>query len=105
MNISSTLSKLKKLTCPSFYWKIWHDLHGDGVCLTDANDIDTEQYPFRPAYMCEYHYDNHFKYLSLREMKILESEELEWYEEQEEPWRLVYLFEGKDAYRKMMRSE
>lgn len=93
--------KLLKLTCPSWYWKLWHNLHGDGVGITDWNDIDSENYPYVPAYICDNHYKNHFKKLSLREMKILEPDELKWSEDNEESWRMILLLQGKKVWKEI----
>ena len=90
-----------KLTCPSWYWKLYHNLHGEGVGITDIGDIDLDYYPFEPAYICDSHYENHFKRFSLREMKILEPEELKWYEDNEDSWRLIRFMEGKEAWEKL----
>ena len=96
---------LKKLTCPSWYWKLYHNLHGDRVSIEDFNDIMPESYPYIPAYCCDSHYENHFKMLSLREMRILEPEELKYAEDNEESWRLIYLFDGKKAWKEALDIE
>ena len=93
--------EILKITCPSWWWKLYHNLHGDGVGVTDIGDIDSENKPFEPAYICDNHYENHFKRFSLREMKILESEELQWYEDNEDSWRLIKFLQGDKVWKEI----